>query len=270
MKKPDIDTLKVKKFLANFIIPLASLILVLVLSLFYILPSHKKVPVLEQEVTSASNLKNQLEEKNSKLATLIDFKSVIDENNMLTSEVLAAEPLVPQLLTQIDIIAKESGLSVDKLSYSTGATFDAGQPQNPEEIPNAQYDVVVVSLGVSGTYDQLVSFLKTTENAGRFIDVGNVRFSYNAENANLVSAQIMLGSPYVSVKTEAVTDDPIEFDISSSDFQDLISKLKDLRIYTISIDEVIDISNIPQATPEEIQPAPEELTPEQAQQILPL
>lgn len=263
MKKIDIDTLKIKRFLANFIIPIASLLLALLLSLFYILPSRNKLPQLKQEVSVAGDLKNQLEEKNLKLTSLLDFKSVIDENNQLTSEVLAPEPLVPQLLTQIDIIASEAGLNVEKLSYSTGTSFDTVSAQTTEEIPNAQYDIVVVSLGVSGTYDQLVAFLKTVENAGRFIGVGNVRFSYSSENANIVSAQIMLGSPYVSVQTTAVTDDPINFDISSSDFQNLVSKLKELRIYTISIDEVIDISDIPETITPEEQPVPaEEPTPE--------
>lgn len=258
MQELDINDLKkiqFKKFIANFIIPLMASLISIGLIVFVIYPNVKDRPQKQEELQEQTSLANQLAEKTQKLNDLTDFKDVVIQNTNLVEEVLVTEALVPELLTQIDIISKEAGLSLNKMSYSTASSVSAG----------ASYDVVVVNLGVEGSLAQLISFLNIIENSGRVIVVDNVRYSVDPESGT-VSATIVLSSPYVRVESEAAIDDPITFDISSSDFQKLMSKVKSLKVYKISAESLIDLEQLPNGQDQSEESAEEENNSETADQ----
>ena len=233
----DLRRVKLKNTIANFIVPVISGSLSLALLALLIYPSMGKITELELEVEQKTTLANQLESKVKKLNDLADFKSSVEENNALVAKALSVEPLVPQLLTQIDLIGRESGIGVSKLSYSTSGTSQAA----------AAYNIVSINLGSNSTFAQLVTFLGNLESAARLINVNSLRYGYD-NDAGTVSSTFILVSPYVQVQSTAVTDDPITFDLSDKRFQDVMSKLKALRYYEISIEDIV--FTIP-ATPED-------------------
>lgn len=228
-----IDVSQIKNILANFIVPIISLIIAALLFFTIILPSIKELPVLKSTLIEKKSLATSLSEKKKKLNTLLDFKSSVEENNQLVSRVLTSDALVPQVLTQVDLIARESGLVVAKLNYS----FDEAS-----DVEGLEYSSVRITLGTEGNYSQVVTFFENLENAGRVINVSDVRFSVSDEN--IVNANFVLTAPYIELNTKAVTDDPIAFDITDEKFLNLMDSLKKLRIYDISIENTIDIEGL--------------------------
>lgn len=238
-KEPKFNSVKIKRFIANLVIPLIALVIMGVLFFAFIRPSFSDKPLLEQELTQKTELAEKLRVKSSKLENLLDFKTSVEENNVLLENVLVSDPEVPQLLTQIDQIANEAGLEISKVSYSIR---DLGGT-NEEQLP---YDIVAVNLGTKGSYAQTVAFLKSIENSGRVVFVSDLKFNLveNEEIGSYISTSYVLISPYVQVDTEAATDDPIEFELTNAKFQAVMDEVKQLRIYDISIDEVINIEEI--------------------------
>jgi Tfp pilus assembly protein PilO len=195
-----------------------------------IYPTINSLPVIKNELQNKEELNQKLQEKLSNLNKLVDYKSVVDEDSSLMNGVLASESQVPELLTQINMIATESGMEVTRLTYSLGSSNDV-----EEEL----YDQVTVSLGARGSFSQLVSFMTSIENAARLIDVTNVRYGTNdSEDTNILELAFTLKSPYLFVQSSAVTDDSLTLDITDPAFVAMINKIRGLKFYRISADDV--------------------------------
>ncbi|OGC57799.1 hypothetical protein A3H26_00765 [candidate division WWE3 bacterium RIFCSPLOWO2_12_FULL_36_10] len=223
----------VKQFFLNFLIPIISLGITGVLFVLVIYPSLIKLPVLNKEVQSKVKLKDQLDTKLKNLNSILDFKSVVDENSSLVSQAISSATNAPQLLTQIDTIAKDSGLTVLRLSYSFGEVAVAVDEKGAEKTN----DVVIVNLGAQGTYLQVKNFAQNLENSSRLINIKDFRFSLDNETKQL-DVVFVLESPYQFVNSTAVTDDPVNIDITKDDFVTIINKVKGLKYYNISIENI--------------------------------
>lgn len=223
----------IKLFFLNFLIPIISLAVTGALFIFVVYPSLIKLPIIAKEVESKVKLKDQLDIKLKNLNKILDFKSVVDEDSSLVSQAVSSTTDAPQLLTQIDMIAKDSGLKVQRLSYS----FGEGVPSVDEKGQEKTSDVVIVNLGAQGTYVQVVNFAKNLENSSRLINIKDFRFSLDNET-KLLDVVFVLESPYQFVNSTAVTDDPVNLDISKEDFVNMINKIKSLKYYNILIENI--------------------------------
>lgn len=244
------DTKKLKNTVINFMVPIIALVLTLLLFLVVIYPAITSLPLLKDELTAKRNLENQLKTKLTTLNKLLDFESVVMENAEVVAKVLVSEPTVPELLTQIDMIAKESGLAINKLSYSFG--------EATEEESMLPYSVVNVSLGAIGNYDQMNTFLINLESGSRLVDVSTFRFAAERteETTGLFNVTFILRSPYLSVESSAVTDEPVNVDVADPEFIEVLDRIKQLRFYDISVDtQYIELE---ESTPEEIEESIEE------------
>ncbi|MBI2620607.1 type 4a pilus biogenesis protein PilO [candidate division WWE3 bacterium] len=241
-----LDGARLKDTIVNFLVPLIALGVSALAGVLFVYPGIKQLAALKGEVKLKESLNSQLILKLEKLNTLLDFKETVDEDSGLVSRVLSSEAKVPELLTQIDIISKESGLEVTKLSYSFG---DAA----PGEQKERTYESVTAVLGVKGNFTQLETFLNTLERSGRVVTVDSLRYALDTgEGREVLEVLIVLSSPYKFVNAAAVADDPIDLDITSEEFLSLIDKLKALKIYDISPDKIIsleDIQAVEEATP---------------------
>ena len=232
----NINTGLIRDAIVNFIVPIVSLGVSVLLFVIIIRPSFSSAPKLRSELELKKVLQGTLTKKLGALEKLVDYKSVVDENSKLVNRVLVSEELVPQLLNQVHEIAKDSGLEVTRLAYSYGETAGGTLSSGTEEKkPQLGYKVVYVSLGTYGSVDQLVSFLESCEKAARFISVENVRYATSEkEGQPTLSMSFSLSSPYIFVQSNAVTDDPVTLDIASPDFVSFINKLKTLKYYEVA------------------------------------
>lgn len=232
--KLNIDTFAIKEVLLNLVVPIVSFLVTALLAVFVLYPSFTSSIQSGSDLESKQVLTATLEGKLKTLSRLLDFKSVVEEDAKLVGNLLAGEPKVPQLLTQIDLVAKESGLTISRLTY-TISDSGAGKEKETEVLP---FKYVVVSMGATGTYNQLVNFFKILENSARLIDIESFRFSADDEQPSVFGISMVLRSPYMYVESSAVTDDPLTLDITDTEFLNLIAKIKNFKVYNISESEI--------------------------------
>lgn len=238
-----IDTEAIKETILNFIVPLIAVGVSFLLLVFYAFPTFKSIPLKKQELSSRITLEKNLKSKYDNLTKLVDFKSVLEEDSNMVSKVLVSEAEVPKMLDQVNQIAVNSGMVLDRLGYSYGS-----MTTNSSSQPGAEpLSVVSVSLGSSFTYDQMIVFMESAENAARFLSVPNFRYSkgYSTDNKDTgnLSGSFSIESPYIYVQSNAVTDEPLDLDISDSNFVKFINDLKGLRYYEF-------LNNYPEAKEE--------------------
>lgn len=256
-KEPNINAELIKDTLVNFIVPLIALGISIGLGVLVLYPAYKSYPEIQSQLETNRGTKDVLEKKLADLNTLVDFKSIVDENSSLVNRVLVSDSHVPELLNQIDNIARGSGLAVEKLSYSHGnATSDA----------TSVTGTVDVSLSVAGTFDQMVLFFQKVEEAARIINVTTFRYS----DTESVLASFSIEAPYMSVESSAVTDEPLQLNIADPAFVDFINMLKGLTFYEFDItatppvvEEALETGPVEEETPEEPQESEPEATPEE-------
>ena len=250
----NIDFGKVKNFLLNFLIPLVSLGLMLALVLLVLKPSYTSIPKLESDLSSKQNLSLQLTKKVDDLEFLVDYEQVLSEKSLLINEALISEPEIPELLAQVDQMVKESGMTVSRLNYSA-------IKESPDEI---EHSLVGVALGVKGSPTQLLSLLEIIEKASRLVLVEDFRYSLNKqEGSSFLDVNFELLAPYLFVTSEAVTDESINIDISSPEFEELTDRLEVLKRYDIlptesAGSEESEESEVPESFPLE-SPTPAEV-----------
>lgn len=251
------DGQKIKESLVNFIIPLLSVIVMVILIFTIIKPAFNNVPALQMDLDSKTNLETVLKVKVSDLNKLTDFASVVEEDSDLVNKLLVSEPQVLELSTQISIIAGESGINLQRLTYSFGTDIES----------ESGYSLVNVAMGGTANFNQLLSFLQNVENAARLIDVFNFRYSIDNDEVagEVYGVSFVLVSPYLAVDSTAVTDEPLNLDITSQDFLDVLNKAKSLKYYDIKADDIIpdiaqEVEEVPDLT-EEAPPIDEDVPP---------
>lgn len=241
-----LNTDAIKGTLLNFVVPLICFGISLVLLITFIYPSYKSYPIKKAELENALILKKTLQTKINYLRKLVDFKEFVDQDSDLVNKVLVSEAQVPILLDQVHQMSTESGMSVQRLSYSYSGTSGKGTDEKKD------HESVSVSLGVDCAYDQIILFMQTAEKAARFVQISNYRYSMgtNREGEQKLSANFSLDSPYLFVQSSAVTDDPISLDISNQEFLNFINMIKELKYF--------EFKNLEIEATEEEQPIPED------------
>jgi len=246
---PSVNMEAIKGTLINYIVPLLSIAGVVLIVLLVLLPSYKALPDLEKKLDQNKKLEATLSSKLGNLNKLVDFKKIVEENSDLVNKVLVSEGLVPGLLTQVDRIARDSGLTVNRLNYGLRGTTTGLEQQA------VSYNLVTINMDATGSFAQLKTFMKDIENAARVVIIENYRFSLNdAKEDNKLGMSFVLESPYLFVESNAITDDPVNLDISDPKFLNLINKIKSMKYYD---PYAIDISVPVEETPAEEAPAEE-------------
>ncbi|HLB51960.1 hypothetical protein A3F07_03250 [candidate division WWE3 bacterium RIFCSPHIGHO2_12_FULL_38_15] len=251
--KSDLNNLK--HALVNFVVPIICLGITVVLFVSIIYPAYTELPTLKDDLQRKETLSVQLESKIRNLKKLVDFKSAVDEDEKLISDTLVSEPQVPQLLTQIDIIARENGLTLNKLSYS----ITESDEKNKEAAKTQKVLNVTVVLSALGSHDQLINFFKSLENAARIVQIKTFRYeqSQDPDTLGALGFSIVITSPYLYVQSNAVTDDPVDLDINDKEFLNTVSEVKKYKFYRPTLEEINKFLSKPvaeESTPSEETP----------------
>ncbi len=94
---------------------------------------------------------------------------------------LPGESEVGEMLITVDQLAKDTGVKLTSLGFQE----QAGAPA-----PVSDIDVLALSLNISGTYEQFLSFLDALERHLRLIDAVTVSFSAGDTNTYDVKLQV--------------------------------------------------------------------------------
>jgi Tfp pilus assembly protein PilO len=235
----NVDVSRIKEAVVNFIIPLVCIIATILIGLLLLMPAIKEQPLLHVELEESVKLSKQLKSKKDVLNDLIDFRTIVEENASLMDAVLVSEANVPELLAQVSLIAQEAGFEVTRLAYSySGVPVASATQTNVTAVVAAPeaYQSVSVSLGVRGSYEQMSTFLSSIENSARLVDVETYRYSRDKEG--ILDVNFTLNSPYLFVQSSAVTDEALTLDMTSPEFVALLNKIKSLRVYKITPEDI--------------------------------
>lgn len=254
---------KVRDVVLNFLIPLVAITLTALLGILYIRPSIKELPEKKEELQLKITTRDTLSKKVSNLNRLKDYQSILDENLEIVNKVLVPEPEAPRLLDQASQMAERAGMTLDKLSYSYSSKGKSG----------GSFDMITVSMGVSSSYEQFVTFMEIVENAARYVSVPDFRYSVSdrsGEEGNL-SSNFSLNSPYLFVQSTAVTDDPVNIDVTGAEFISFMDVLRGLDYYDFinpnieaPVEEPVETPAEPVEEPTEAPAEPEEPAPSES------
>lgn len=154
-----------KKRLIFSILILAAIVLVVI---FLILPQFSRIKNIKSEI---NNLKTELSKK-TELSEKID--EMILKYNELVAKLQKINFVIPkgqekpELIVQIESLAKESGLIVESIVF---------KEVSQKESETAGYKILNISLGLSGNYQAFKNFLVAVEQNIRLMDVQSIDFS---------------------------------------------------------------------------------------------
>jgi Tfp pilus assembly protein PilO len=209
-------------------------VVVLVLSAYQGLqiPKQRRLIAARQETLET------LKSKNRALGEVLSRIKTVGSNQELLKQAVPVSDDVPYLMTQLERVGKDSGVVVRHLGFSVAKKSSGadGEEAKNETVGGAKK--ISLTVVVTGTYSNLLSFLKNLERTSRVITVTNLKFSPATQEegeAEGLSATIGVTSYYLEEPQQLSIDTPLDLDLSSPEYVDVIKKVKELRVYEPSV-----------------------------------
>lgn len=198
------------------------------------------VPSLRTRISDAQVQLTSLQEENQQLSEALSSIKTIESNLELLQTAIPTADDVPTLMTQLESLGKSSGVTVQHLGFGSGVKETAPPAGEVGEGPvkKESYHKVSLTVVVTGTYAALESFLKNLEQTSRTINVTTLRFSPSQEGEGAeakLSATLGVSAYYLPETAAPSGGEALTLDLSSSDYIELIKKVKTLRIYRSEI-----------------------------------
>lgn len=160
---------------------------------FLVLPKKHTLGDNKAELQQLTEQSNGIEEKTSQLSNLISQMKSSKKDIAVLDSALPLNSRVTTTHVLLDNIISSSGLTLANISASIDdsiiASGDKDLLANPFG-PTRQLQSVTVNLGLTGTMDQFLSFLKSLESSARIIDVTSLEITGNKNN--LASFKLIL------------------------------------------------------------------------------
>ena len=221
------------KVLNPYIVIIVTALLGVLVLFFIALPTFNSLPQTRQKIALESTRLDSLKSKNIKLQDLLNRQDALLENLVLVDGAIPETEGVPELLSEIEKIGSESGVTLRSMSF--GLRSDA----LPAGAAAPKYKTVYVQAEAEGSYANLQFFLDVLETAARVIDIDNIRFTQEVSDEGVkMRATLNLVSFYTVPSTSATTDRPVTLDLNSKSLATVIDGLKKLKYYKIDVTPV--------------------------------
>ena len=193
-------------------------------------PQRQQVVVYEGDLAAARR-------KSEKLSGILSEVKTIESNLEVAQQALPVEDDVPTLITQLEQVAKQSGVGVQHLGFGEGKS--ATKEGEEDAGPSGRVKTISLTAVVDGSYSALQTFLRNLENTSRVINVTNFRFSPAQKKEEEVSLSITLGLEafYLAAAETVSAEVPLTLDTTSKEYIDLVRKVKALRVYQSQVGE---------------------------------
>jgi len=195
------------------------------------------VPVAQQVINRAESLSSRTKDLNA-LKMKISVLQGIDENTLRTDlqTLLSAVPSdksLATLLTTVDNLTAQTGVSVGSLSLTKpGSLSTASASQLTEDEKQVGSNILPFAVSVSGTFDQIRTFLSTASLVRRLFRVRTFNISF--QDNNIVSTIVTLNAFYFPLpSTIGPVIQPVTL-LSGAD-TDTVAKVESLRLLTGSM-----------------------------------
>jgi Tfp pilus assembly protein PilO len=155
------------------------------------------VPGVESVLAKRKEIENQkqaLIDKQDLLARVEKLTKLYEENKdnvEKTNFILPSSEEIPNLLVQLEALAFEQGLVLEKVDLSTAKKEEPTQGiEGQQQRVIQDYETMIINIGLTGTYEGLKSFLKATEENIRLMDVDSIGFDSAAETEEYEGPQM--------------------------------------------------------------------------------
>lgn len=140
---------------------------------FYYLPAKEKIKILHEDI-------KKLELEIAKLETFVkrekELEAQLKNRKIFLEEIKAILPTekeVPQLLKDVNAMAKKNGLEILKFT-----------PGNEEK--KDYYNIIFFDMQVKGTFPELIKFLNDVEKLPRLVTLNSIEFSPEAKEEKIM------------------------------------------------------------------------------------
>lgn len=199
-------------------------------SLFFVLillvPSISLIPSLRAQIKSKNEELKQLRERSGHLNALLSNQSTLKVNLKLVDVAIPSKDDVPNLMTQIQRIATESGVVLKALQFGSGALMTSGTTGSRIAADKSIKRVVLQVLS-DGPFGNIQSFLRNLENASRLLSVDSLSFE-SKKDVGRITATMVLTSYYIDSVGQ---DSASVLDLSDEEIKSTLSKIKQLKVY---------------------------------------
>ena len=151
---------------------LTYIVLTLSVAYAFIYPSFGEVSALTQEKEKYNDaLETVMNIENKKNELLTQFNSISEEDKKEINTILPTSFDFIRLISQIDAVASQHGISIDKISSketaSSGSSIEEAKPAN-------SYRSAVISFSFEASYDKFLNFVNDLEKSMRILDIKSV------------------------------------------------------------------------------------------------
>lgn len=185
----------------SYLMPLAILLLIVVLTVSFVEPKISEIASLQQKISANKVRLDNLTQKANLLNSLdpgqlrVKFKTL--------EGALPSEKDIPGFLVQMQKIANEASVSVDKVELSAGSisTGSAQTQATTAKTKKTEPDLVSAKVTITGTFTGLRQFLDKASQARRLLNIKGVNLGGNAaQKANgPISLELIFSVYYQSL-----------------------------------------------------------------------
>jgi len=172
------------------------LLIVLVLGQYLLLPAYEKLDAKDQEYTK---LEQDLNEKKRVAQDPKVFEAKLESVKRdleIKKAQLPDKKEIPQLLTTISSLGKESGLS-----------FLLFRPK--PEVPKEFYAEIPVEIKVEGGYHEVASFFSRVGNLNRIVNINNVIMEKpKDQGGKMILTTSCLATTFMFIETPVAKEEP--------------------------------------------------------------
>ena len=169
---------------------------------------------------------NQLSLKENSLKSLSALAPKIDANLRIVDTVITPQVDIPGFMTQIETVATDAGLKVDRLTF---VRTDTSASEKVVAVP-----FVSLSGSFTGNYDSVLKFFKTVEGARRITYSHDIKVSavVDKESVGVYSLNVALDGFYLLENTK-LNQGSSGVDFRTKENAQLIDQISNLREYQI-------------------------------------
>jgi Tfp pilus assembly protein PilO len=195
---------KVKKSL-YYVLPVIAILVVIGIGIGFIQPKIVEIQDLQQKKASEVARKQKLEAKLSQLSNLDGKRSDLLAQLQAVTVALPDQKEVPQLIIQLQNIAKESDIEIQSIQMTPGKLVETGSALATKVGPDINF-----ILGYKGSYESIRTFLGKIYKAKRLINMDslNISVSSNETEAGQITVQSQMFAYYQP--RPAIPKDPTE------------------------------------------------------------
>jgi len=179
------------------------------------LPLYTSFTVKSTEIDSKKAEISILDKKIAQLEKAKDLKDTIEKDSALADQAVSTTVEIPIVMTMVQNIAKDSGVSLKAFSYAGLSFSDVGKvdettaPAAPAKTATstassavvAENDAFNMNLSITAKFDSVQTFIKSLEKYRRLIDISNVSYSLQKNNAENVDSLVDVISIQLLLKT---------------------------------------------------------------------